>query len=212
MMENMTSKQLKEMAKNLKVKNWWKLSKADLIKGIEEVQDKKQYKERCDECGQADVLQEYEGKLLCNECVEKHIEETGEHVEEVEEIEECEEPQEVEERKLVPMPGIEKLEELRKVYEPKKKKAKIATAYRSNADLGKDFMYALVIPNEYDIKEFLELTNKYLEANDWPKGELVVEDAEEIFEVAFAKVKGQSKQQWHAICKAFTQAKKDIIK
>lgn len=203
-MKNMTSKQLKEMAKNLKVKNWWKLSKAALIEGIEKAQAecKQQFKERCDECRKADVLQEFEGKLLCNECIEKELEnkEDDEFVEAVNELIDNEEVEET------------PVEEQPKPKKTTSKKAKIKTTYRSNSDLGKDFMYALVTPGEYDINEFLNATNDHLKENDWPIGELVVEDAEETFEVAFAKVKGQSKQQWHAICKAFTQAKKDIVK
>lgn len=38
-MENMTSKELKELAKELKVKNWWSLSKAALIEEIEKIQN-----------------------------------------------------------------------------------------------------------------------------------------------------------------------------
>lgn len=37
--ENMTAKELKEMAKELKVKNWWNLKKAELIIAIQEAQD-----------------------------------------------------------------------------------------------------------------------------------------------------------------------------
>ena len=38
-MENMTSKELKEMAKGLKVKNWWNLKKAELIVAIQNAQN-----------------------------------------------------------------------------------------------------------------------------------------------------------------------------
>lgn len=37
--ENMTSKELKEMAKELHVKNWWNLKKAELIAAIQEAQN-----------------------------------------------------------------------------------------------------------------------------------------------------------------------------
>lgn len=36
---NMTAKELKEMAKELKVKNWWNLKKAELIAAIQEAQE-----------------------------------------------------------------------------------------------------------------------------------------------------------------------------
>lgn len=38
-MENMTSKELKAMAKELGVKNWWNLKKAELIAEIQKIQD-----------------------------------------------------------------------------------------------------------------------------------------------------------------------------
>lgn len=37
--ENMTSKELKAMAKELKVKNWWNLKKAELITAIQSIQN-----------------------------------------------------------------------------------------------------------------------------------------------------------------------------
>ena len=37
--ENMTSKELKAMAKELKVKNWWNLKKAELIAAIQSIQN-----------------------------------------------------------------------------------------------------------------------------------------------------------------------------
>jgi hypothetical protein len=39
MMNNMTTKELKEMAKQLKVKNWWTLKKAELVAAIEAAQN-----------------------------------------------------------------------------------------------------------------------------------------------------------------------------
>lgn len=38
-MENMTSKELKEMAKELKVKNWWNLKKSELIAEIKKIRE-----------------------------------------------------------------------------------------------------------------------------------------------------------------------------
>lgn len=56
-MENMSVKELKEMAKELKVKDWWNLKKSELIKGIQEAQKSTQN----DEATEADeVIEENE--------------------------------------------------------------------------------------------------------------------------------------------------------
>ncbi len=47
--ENMTSKELKEMAKELHVKNWWNLKKAELIAAIQEAQNTAEESEESEE-------------------------------------------------------------------------------------------------------------------------------------------------------------------
>lgn len=55
--ENMTAKELKEMAKELKVKNWWNLKKAELIAAIQEAQDES---EDAEEVADEEVIAESE--------------------------------------------------------------------------------------------------------------------------------------------------------
>ena len=55
--ENMTAKELKEMAKELKVKNWWNLKKAELIAAIQDVQDES---EDAEEVADEEVIAESE--------------------------------------------------------------------------------------------------------------------------------------------------------
>lgn len=55
--ENMTAKELKEMAKELKVKNWWNLKKAELIIAIQEAQDES---EDAEEVADEEVIAESE--------------------------------------------------------------------------------------------------------------------------------------------------------
>lgn len=55
--ENMTSKELKEMAKELKVKNWWNLKKAELIAAIQNAQNES---EDAEEVTNEEVIEETE--------------------------------------------------------------------------------------------------------------------------------------------------------
>lgn len=55
--ENMTAKELKEMAKELKVKNWWNLKKAELIAAIQEAQNES---EDAEEVADEEVIAESE--------------------------------------------------------------------------------------------------------------------------------------------------------
>lgn len=55
--ENMTAKELKEMAKELKVKNWWTLKKAELIAAIQESQNES---EDAEEVADEEVIAENE--------------------------------------------------------------------------------------------------------------------------------------------------------
>lgn len=55
--ENMTAKELKEMAKELKVKNWWNLKKAELIAAIQEAQNES---EDTEEVADEEVIAENE--------------------------------------------------------------------------------------------------------------------------------------------------------
>lgn len=103
-LEEMTLKQLRGIAKDLKVKNWWNLQKAVLIEDIKAAQNEPQkqmkiYKDQCEKCGKWGVCHGYNGQLLCEDCI----------MELQAEAEPVEEPTE----KLVPMPGIEKLAELK---------------------------------------------------------------------------------------------------
>lgn len=91
-MENMTSKELKEMAKELKVKNWWTLKKTELIAEIQKIQN---------------------------------VQVESEEVNDENIVEESTEAPESTENKLMPMHGIDKLEELAKEYsQPAEKKSK----------------------------------------------------------------------------------------
>lgn len=55
--ENMTSKELKEMVKELKVKNWWNLKKAELIVAIQNAQNES---EDAEEVTNEEVIEETE--------------------------------------------------------------------------------------------------------------------------------------------------------
>lgn len=59
-MENMTSKELKEMAKELKVKNWWNLKKAELIAEITAIQNAQNEPEEVEEVADDEVIAENE--------------------------------------------------------------------------------------------------------------------------------------------------------
>ena len=56
----MTSKELKEMAKELKVKNWWTLKKAELIAEITAVQNAQNEPEEVEEVADDEVIAENE--------------------------------------------------------------------------------------------------------------------------------------------------------
>lgn len=56
----MTSKELKEMAKELKVKNWWTLKKAELIAEITAIQNAQNEPEEVEEVADDEVIVENE--------------------------------------------------------------------------------------------------------------------------------------------------------
>ena len=67
----MNIKELKKQAKENHIKNWWKMNKAQLIEALKQPQPRSKYKEQCDGCGKWDVVDAYDGKLLCDDCIEK---------------------------------------------------------------------------------------------------------------------------------------------
>lgn len=67
----MNIKELKKQAKENHIKNWWKMNKAQLEEALKQPRPRSKYKEQCDGCGKWDVVDEYDGKLLCDDCIEK---------------------------------------------------------------------------------------------------------------------------------------------
>lgn len=99
-MENMTSKELKAMAKELGVKNWWTLKKAELIAEIEAAQK------------------------VESETVEETPETTENVADDKNIVEAAQNDSKSTENELVPMPGANRLEELAKEYsQPAEKKS-----------------------------------------------------------------------------------------
>lgn len=72
-LNEMTSVELTQLGKEKHIKNWWKLNKSQLIEALENHEAVKEYRERCDECGKPDFLQEFDSKLLCSDCIEKRV-------------------------------------------------------------------------------------------------------------------------------------------
>lgn len=116
-LNEMTVKELKELGKQNHVKGWWKLNKAQLIEALEQPQPKMAFKDECDGCGEFAQLSNYNGKLLCGDCITKAEEKTVE-TEEVETVEE--ETEEVETK----VKEVEEVEEVKEVTEPKTNKVK----------------------------------------------------------------------------------------
>lgn len=158
-LNEMTSKELKELAKELKVKSWWTLNKEALITEIEKIQNASEEDKaaRDEELRKEDELFEHysknwtkygpkndwtsfykdfrAGKITLIDNVssdEKKEPEANQDVPEetiketIEEMvgQDSLEEQERDERELVPMPGAEKLEELKKKADPKEKPKK----------------------------------------------------------------------------------------
>lgn len=121
-LREMTSKELKEIAKEMKISNWWNLKKAVLIEKIEEVQNMTDEEKQAiaDQKAREDAaIKEYtknwskytkrynvlefiekfrSGEIVLeSETTEEPIEEPIEEVEEVKEIEEVKEEKEIEE-------------------------------------------------------------------------------------------------------------------
>ena len=67
-LNEMSSKELKQLAKEKHIKNWWSSSKAVLIAALEETPDK-QWEDKCDDCDKPAAVKQYENQLLCNECI-----------------------------------------------------------------------------------------------------------------------------------------------
>lgn len=59
-MNNMTSKELKAIAKELKVKDWWNLKKSELIAAIEAIQNAQNEPEEVEEVAANEVISETE--------------------------------------------------------------------------------------------------------------------------------------------------------
>lgn len=138
--------ELKEMAKGLKISNWWNLKKEVLIKKIEEATASDEEKKEIDEqkAKENAAVAEYRknwGKytrkwLSPVQFVEKLR--AGEIIiNEAGEIEVLDEDLKLKDKKseenLVPMPGTEKLEELKKEYEQPKAKRGALLEYNGKA-------------------------------------------------------------------------------
>lgn len=125
-LNEMTAKELKEIAKEMKISNWWNLKKAVLIEKIEEAQNmtEEEKQEIADQKAKEDKLFEHYSKNWAkygpkNDWVKFLEKYNAGKIELVEDIfgEETEvEEQQVEEDNLVSMPGIDKLEELKNEY------------------------------------------------------------------------------------------------
>lgn len=121
-LREMTSKELKEIAKEMKISNWWNLKKAVLIEKIEEVQNMSEEEKQAiaDQKAKEDAaIKEYtknwskytkrynvlefiekwrSGEIVLeSETTEEPIEEPIEEVEEVKKVEEVKEEKEIEE-------------------------------------------------------------------------------------------------------------------
>lgn len=132
-LNEMTTKELKEMAKELKISNWWNLKKAVLIEKIIEKQNLT-YEEKqaiADQKAKEDAAMEayskdwrkYTDRFNPVEFMEKfrsgEIVLDGDEKRDVENLEtETSESEETPEPKLVPMPGADKLAELKSEDQP----------------------------------------------------------------------------------------------